>query len=559
MELADRLKEKLGENALEAIPEAFHWNNAKLFDELLTQQVIEEIDLLKITAELNDCSFANDPRSFEPMDDFAGLIDINFAKKHGFILGSIEKQPILLTAKPYRRHGFNSASEHFTELYDISITTENQIRSLLDFAYRNRSIENKNEELDFEDMSEELNESDNLMNVRDKSPLVRMFYESITTAIDSGASDIHYQPNEEGMILRQRIDGVLQDTRVVPRQQQDALISLVKVMGGMDIAERRKTQDGRATRWYSDQKIDIRISVVPTAYGERAVLRLLVKTAKLLDVQELGLRDENHDKMKMVLSNFNNGIVLLTGPTGSGKSTTLCAVLTTLRKMRQGDNIMTIEDPIEYELDGISQLEVQTKKNVTFATGLRALVRQDPDIMMVGEIRDQETANMAVQAALTGHLVFSTMHTNDAPGSISRLQDLGVESYLIASSVVVMMAQRLIRRVCTHCCVSYEPSDEELRLLGMDRKQVKGGFKKGTGCPECFERGYRGRMGIYEILIMNDLIREQIVSKVNASTIKREAIQRADMSTLRMDGIQKILGGHTTSEEILRMTQADIY
>jgi general secretion pathway protein E len=263
--------------------------------------------------------------------------------------------------------------------------------------------------------------------------------------------------------------------------------------------------------------------------------------------------------MDMVLNNFNNGIVLLTGPTGSGKSTTLCAVLTTLRNMRQGDNIMTIEDPIEYELDGISQLEVQTKKNVTFATGLRALVRQDPDIMMVGEIRDEETANMAVQAALTGHLVFSTMHTNDAPGSISRLQDLGVESYLIASSVVVMMAQRLIRRVCTHCSVTYEPTDEELRLLGMTRSQVTQGFKKGKGCPECFDRGYRGRMGIYEILVMNDLIREQIVSKVNASSIKREAIQRGDMSTLRMDGVRKILGGQTTSEEILRMTQADIY
>jgi general secretion pathway protein E len=389
--------------------------------------------------------------------------------------------------------------------------------------------------------------------------LVRMFYESITTAIDNGASDIHYQPIEEGLIIRQRIDGMLQDVRIVPRHQQDALISLVKVMGGMDIAERRKTQDGRSTRWYSDSKIDIRISVVPTSFGERAVLRLLIKTAKLLDVDALGLRGENHDKMEMVLKNFNNGIVLLTGPTGSGKSTTLCAVLTSLKKRRPGDNVMTIEDPIEYELDGISQLEVQTKKNVTFATGLRALVRQDPDIMMVGEIRDEETANMAVQAALTGHLVFSTMHTNDAPGSISRLQDLGVESYLIASSVVVMMAQRLVRRVCGHCAETYQPNKEELEQLGLEAKDVENGFKKGVGCPECFGRGYRGRLGIYEILVMNDLIREQIVSQVNASTIKREAIRRGDMLTLRMDAVEKVLEGETTVEELLRMTQSDIY
>jgi len=327
----------------------------------------------------------------------------------------------------------------------------------------------------------------------------------------------------------------------------------------MDIAERRKTQDGRSTRWYSDTKIDIRISVVPTSYGERAVLRLLIKTAKLLDVDALGLRGENNRKMEMVLKNFNNGIVLLTGPTGSGKSTTLCAVLTSLKKRRPGDNVMTIEDPIEYELDGISQLEVQVKKNVTFATGLRALVRQDPDIMMVGEIRDEETANMAVQAALTGHLVFSTMHTNDAPGSISRLQDLGVESYLIASSVVVMMAQRLVRRVCIHCAQTYDPTDDELEQLGMKREAARNGFKKGAGCPECFGRGYRGRMGIYEILVMNDIIREQIVSQVNASAIKRDALRRGDMLSLRKDAIDKVINGETTIEEVLRMTQSDIY
>lgn len=559
MELADHLKSQKGEQILEGVAPELLWHNGKLFDELLQQQSLPEMELLEEVSKLNQCGFEPQPSKFEAIEDFASKIDIHFAKKHGFIIGTLEEQATLLTAKPYRAHGFNSANEFLEDDFDIVLSSENQIRSLIDTAYKQRNLEQVDEEPDFENMSEELQETDNLMNVRDKSPLVRLFYESITSAIDNTASDIHYQPHEDGIIIRHRIDGVLQDVRNVPKHQQDALISLVKVMGGMDIAERRKTQDGRATRWYSDQKIDIRISVVPTSYGERAVLRLLVKTAKLLDVEELGLTGENHDKMEMVLNNFNNGIVLLTGPTGSGKSTTLCAVLTTLRKLRTGDNIMTIEDPIEYELDGISQLEVQSKKNVTFATGLRALVRQDPDIMMVGEIRDEETANMAVQAALTGHLVFSTLHTNDAPGSISRIQDLGVESYLIASSVVVMMAQRLIRKVCPHCAEKYDPSDEELKKLNIERSRVKDGFRKGKGCPECFHRGYRGRMGIYEILLMNDVIREQIVGKVNASAIKRDAIKRGDMSTLRMDGVSKILEGLTTTEEILRMTQADIY
>ena len=560
MELFQIVSKKVNPESLEVIPESLHWHNSKLFDELLVQKVIAEKDLLEAIAEEILVKFSMEPRAFEPIEEFANKVDVNFARKHGFILGSVEEKPVLLCAKPYRNHGLRQASIFFESTPEIWLSTENQIKSLLDIAYKQRNLnDEKEDDLDVDDLSEELQETDNLMNIRDKSPLVRMFYESLTYAVDNNASDIHYQPTEEGMILRQRIDGVLHDVRNIPKSQQDALISLVKVMGGMDIAERRKTQDGRATRWYSDKKIDLRISVVPTSYGERAVLRLLVKSADLLDVEHLGLKGGNKAKMDMVLNNFNNGIVLLTGPTGSGKSTTLCAVLTSLKKLRPGDNIMTIEDPIEYELDGISQLEVQTKKNVTFATGLRALVRQDPDIMMVGEIRDEETANMAVQAALTGHLVFSTLHTNDAPGSISRIQDLGVESYLIASSVVTMMAQRLVRRICSNCVETYEPSEEEVRLLGVDPERVVNGFKRGKGCPECFGRGYRGRIGIYEILLMNDLIREQIVEKVNASAIKRDAVKRGDMSTLRMDGIEKVLEGVTTADEVMRMTQMDIY
>ena len=559
MELFRIISEEISAERLELIPETIHWHNSKLFDEVLNQKILEEKDLITMVANSMECEFIMDIRNFEPMDDFASKIDIGFSRKHGFILGTIDEKEILLTAKPYRIHGSRQASVFFENTPEIKLSTENQIKTLLDVAFKQRNLDNKSDELNVDDLSQELQDSDNLMNIRDKSPLVRMFYESITYAVDNDASDIHYQPTDDGMILRQRIDGVLQDVRHIPKSQQDALISLVKVMAGMDIAERRKTQDGRATRWYSEDKIDIRVSVVPTSYGERAVLRLLIKTADLLNVEHLGLKGKNKEKMNMVLNNFNNGIVLLTGPTGSGKSTTLCAVLTSLKKLRTGDNIMTIEDPIEYELEGISQLEVQEKKNVTFSTGLRALVRQDPDIMMVGEIRDPETANMAVQAALTGHLVFSTLHTNDAPGSISRIQDLGVESYLIASSVVMMMAQRLVRRICNNCIETYQPSEQEIELLGVAPTRVVDGFKRGKGCSECYQRGYRGRIGIYEILLMNDIIREQIVEKVNASAVKRDAIKRGEMTTLRQDGIEKVLEGVTTAEEIMRMTQMDIY
>ncbi len=556
MDFSGLIQSRLGQHDLEKIPEDLFWHQEHLFQFLIDEELVIETELLQWVSEISGFEYADSVGEFSPMDGLAGKVDLDFARRHGFALGKMKEAPVLLTAKPFSVHGQKLAGLHFEDHFSIVLSTENQIRSALDEAFRQRG-ELRTDELDLDDLSDELQESDNLMNVRDKSPLVRLFYESLTHAIDNSASDIHYQPIEDGLVIRERIDGVLQDVRLVPRSQQDALLSLVKVMGGMDIAERRKTQDGRSTRMYSDRKIDIRISVVPTAYGERAVLRLLEKSAKLLDVVGLGLAGENREKMKMILKNFTNGIVLVTGPTGSGKSTTLCAVLSSLDSKES--NIMTIEDPIEYELKGISQLEVQEKKNVTFATGLRALVRQDPDIMMVGEIRDEETAGMAVQAALTGHLVFSTMHTNDAPGSIARMQELGVEPFLIASSVVAVMAQRLVRRVCVHCREAYTPTEQEIHSIGLEGKDVTGPFYRGKGCPECMGRGYRGRTAIYEILIINDLIREQIVDKVSSSVIKRDALLRKEMRTLRMDGAQKVMDGLTTLEEVLRMTQMDVY
>jgi general secretion pathway protein E len=339
-----------------------------------------------------------------------------------------------------------------------------------------------------------------------------------------------------------------------PKKIQEAVISRIKIMGKMDIAERRLPQDGRATVKLGDSEVDIRISSVPTNHGERIVMRLLDKSARLYDLEELGLEKDDLGIMKRLID-ASHGIVLVTGPTGSGKTTSLYAALKRINATEY--NIMTIEDPIEYHLPGISQIEVNYKKGLTFANGLRSLVRQDPDIIFVGEIRDMETASIAIQAALTGHLVFSTLHTNDAPGAVTRLLDLGVEPYLVASSVIGVVAQRLVRVNCKQCMEEFVPTEESLRQIGIRPEQVNGRrLKRGRGCPNCLNSGFMDRMAIYEIFPVNDQVRDQMMQRVGSTTIKQEAIKRG-MRTLRMAGANKVLAGLSTPEEVMRVTQMD--
>jgi general secretion pathway protein E len=372
------------------------------------------------------------------------------------------------------------------------------------------------------------------------------------------ASDIHLQPFEDRLQVRYRIDGILYDMESIPKKVQDAVTSRIKVQGKLDIAERRLPQDGRSTLRLGDAEVDVRISVVPTNYGERIVMRLLDKSARLYALEEIGLYDEN---LRMIdrFIHYSHGIIFVSGPTGSGKTTTLYSCLTRINSIRM--NVMTIEDPIEYHLPSISQIQVNEKKGLTFASGLRSLLRQDPDIMMVGEVRDVETARIAIQSAQTGHLVFSTIHTNDAPTVATRLLDIGIEPYLVASSVLVCIAQRLVRQICPDCREFYPPTDadvQSLKELGLDPDRLKDGMlARGRGCGSCFGSGHQNRTGIYEILPIDDPMRELIVERASASKMKRSALNHG-FRTLRMDGAEKVARGLTTMEEVLRVTQLDV-
>jgi len=343
----------------------------------------------------------------------------------------------------------------------------------------------------------------------------------------------------------------------VPRKAHEAIVSRVKVMGKMDIAERRLPQDGRATIRIGDGEVDVRISSVPTSNGERIVMRLLDKTSKIYTLDEIGLETRNLEMMRDYV-NWSHGIILVTGPTGSGKTTTLYGAMAEIDTTQK--NVLTIEDPVEYSLAGISQVQVNAKKGLTFAAGLRSFLRQDPDVMMVGEIRDLETAEVAIRAALTGHLVFSTVHTNDAPSTITRMVDQGVEPYLVASSLILVIAQRLVRTICPHCKYETGMTDEwavKLRKVDLDPDQLGGRVYLGEGCDECFHSGYSGRTAIYEFLPVEETLRTQVMEGMTATQMKRSAIERG-MITLRMDGQQKILAGLTTADEVLRVTQLDM-
>jgi general secretion pathway protein E len=370
------------------------------------------------------------------------------------------------------------------------------------------------------------------------------------------ASDIHLQPSTDRLQVRYRIDGILYDSKVIPKKFQDAIISRVKVMGKMDIAERRLPQDGRTSIKVGDGEVDVRISSVPTSYGERIVFRLLDKSARLYTLDEIGLTNDNLDIMRNLIG-FSHGIILITGPTGSGKSTTLYAALAEINSDEK--NCITIEDPIEYNIDGVSQIQVSNKKGLTFASGLRSLMRQDPDVMMVGEIRDGETAGISVQAANTGHLVFSTLHTNDSTGALTRMINLGVEPYLVASAVIAVIAQRLVRLNCLYCRKPYIPSEAEIHQLGalQDRVPPEGLFK-GRGCEQCLGRGLYDRTAIYEILEIDEVVRDQVIERTSASVVKQSAVERGT-KTLRMDGLHKVIEGRTTVEEVFRVTQLDVF
>ncbi len=385
-------------------------------------------------------------------------------------------------------------------------------------------------------------------------PVVRLVNLILSGAAQNGASDIHLEPKESHLQVRYRVDGLLRDVMKVPRNQLEATISRMKIISGMDIADRRRPQDGRSRLKYEGKRIDLRVSTLPTQFGEKVVIRLLDSKRAQVTMEQLGLTAENQCAFQLMLSR-TQGMILVTGPTGSGKSSTLYTALNWAKSPTK--NIITVEDPIEYQLDGVNQVQINTKAGVTFAAGLRSILRQDPNIILVGEIRDQETAGIALEAAQTGHLLLSTLHTNDAPGTITRLVDLGIEPFLIASAVIGILAQRLVRSPCPSCSVSQPPSADTIEKAGgASRLPANAKWIAGRGCEECRQSGSKGRIAIHELLVVNDEVRELISRRASEHAI-RKAARDAGMRTLLEDGILKAARGLTTLDDVVRIVAAD--
>ena len=468
-------------------------------------------------------------------NDFLAKFPIEFCRKHGVLaVENASGQRRLLTSESVAPAIVDNIGRMMRQPLLSHAVDADELRQMINTAYESK-ISRQPIDSDAVTLEElfairDSGQRDDLLETDRHGPVVALVNGLLLDAIQQRASDLHLQPFEDSMVVRMRIDGVLTEVSKIQKSIQDEVVSRLKVAGGMNIAEKRLPQDGRATVCVGDRVIDLRLASMPTSFGERVVVRLLDKSARLYHLAEIGMDASTLTRFSQVI-HAEHGLVLVTGPTGSGKSTTLYAALQELDT--DTHNAVTLEDPIEYQLDGISQTQINTKKGMTFASGLRSVLRQDPDIIMVGEIRDQETAVMSVQSALTGHLVFSTLHTNDAASAITRMLDLGIEPYLISSSVLAVLAQRLVRRICAAC--------------------RRTGAIDGTACKNCRGTGYRGREGIYELLVLDDEIRDAIQRRAHASEIRDLGIERG-MRLLRDSGIEKVDSGITSIEEIERVT-----
>jgi len=568
MALIDGLKTVLEREGLYVQDKFEEWvslakNTHQPLDRVLASSgYLTEAQMLKIFGEVLDLPVLDRLVELQVPKEFVDRVPVQFARHHNLIaVGQANGTIRVASCSPLETHPIDELSAMLDRIVEPVLATRAEITALINRAYQQKVdvVDEMLEQLDEEELaglSKEVEGSQDLLDIANKAPIIKLVNMILFQALKMRASDVHIQPYEDKLQVRYRIDGILYDMMAPPKKIQDAILSRIKIMGKMDIAERRLPQDGGANVKLGDSDVDIRISSVPTIYGERIVMRLLDKSARLYDLTELGLEGEDMDIFKKFVD-ASHGIVLVTGPTGSGKTTSLYAALKKINTIEY--NVMTIEDPIEYHLPGISQIEVNYKKGLTFATGLRSIVRQDPDIIFVGEIRDLDTAAIAIQAALTGHLVFSTLHTNDAPGAITRLLDLGVEPYLISSSVIGVIAQRLVRLICKHCKVEHPTTERELVSIGLTPKDAPGGMlRRGKGCPYCLNSGYQDRTAIFEIFSVDDRVREQTMQRVGSTFIKSDAIKRG-MRTLRMDGARKVVAGKTTPEEVLRVTQMDTF
>lgn len=512
---------------------------------MTSEPTIPSIHLL---AERLGIEYRSELTDFEPANVFTKYIPIAYAREHGIIgLTPLKESsdavdsPIVLAIHEKRQWAQRDIlSRRLGVDVEVILSDRSSILQTIDSAYSSR--ENATSDLvdQFDESGVEgswsaaelaaLSSREDLLDSDTRAPVIRLVNRLLFDAVIAGASDIHVQPYEDHLQVRQRIDGVLFDAIAIPKIIQEEVLTRIKVLGRMNIAEKRLPQDGRATVQLGSRVVDLRIASLPTSHNERIVIRLLDKSARRYTLDDLGMPEAIKGDWNRLIRR-DHGLILVTGPTGSGKSTTLYGALQSVNS--KSANILTLEDPIEYQLDGISQTQINEKKGLTFAAGMRSLLRQDPDVIMVGEIRDAETATMAIQASLTGHLVFSTLHTNDAASAITRLLDLGVQPYLLASSLVASLAQRLVRRICPTCEGSI-----------------------GSDCRECRGSGFRGRIGLFELLVVDEPCRSQITQRQSASEIRESALQ-SGMTLLAEDGKTKVVEGLTTLDEVMRVTQVD--
>jgi len=530
---------------------------------LLEKELLTEVELLEGFGEVLEIPVRESLVGIIVPAEFVEKVPLHFARRYNVVeVGRHDGVVEVATSSPLDLHPLDDLAMILGSEVEPVLAPTIQILSLIDRAYEDKSrlggiVDNVMEELSEDGTQVTVDHpvrSEDLLDIGDKAPVIRLVRQILYEAFQVRASDVHVQPREDDCLVRFRIDGILYDRFTFPKALQESVVSRIKVMGYMDIAEKRLPQDGRTSMTIRDREVDLRISCVPTGFGERIVLRLLDKGLRVLGLEDVGLLADDLEKVKTVIQ-YSHGVVFVTGPTGSGKTTTLYAILNRINSAEK--NIITIEDPIEYRLRNISQIQVADQKGLTFASGLRSILRQDPDIIMVGEVRDLETARIAIQSALTGHLVFSTLHTNDSAGALTRLLDIGIEPYLASSAMIAVIAQRLVRLICPACKESYLPEEESLRELGVSREALTdGALFRGRGCSECLDTGYFDRTGIYETFVLDEETRAQIMERRNASEIKRAAIERG-LRTLRMDGAQKVIAGRTSAEEVLRVTQMD--
>ena len=538
---------------------AYRENTEGLKEALLKHKVTSEAAFQQALASYYELDYRENFDDIAVVREFTEFIPIRYAKKNVFFPLKKDRNNLeVAITNPELSHPLDDLARHFKCHIEPVISHKQAVLDLINRAYdeSSASTEEAVDQLDSEETFENIlavEEPEDLLDATDEEPVKRLVNSLLWQAAKDEASDVHIDPTPRDSIVRYRIDGVLQQVTVFPRQVHVTVVNRIKVVSRLDIAQKGLPQDGRSMVLIAGRKIDIRVSTVPTVHGEKIVMRLLYQDEKLMQLRQLGLAKYILNPYQRMVHS-SGGIILVTGPTGSGKTTTLYASLAEID--HEARHVITIEEPVEYKLSGYSQIEVKPKLGLTFANALRSALRQDPDVIMVGEMRDTETAQIAIQSALTGHLVFSTVHTNSAPATITRLIDMGIEPFLVSSTIVGVLAQRLVRRICPDCRKSYQPHPEQLRELGITEKnfsKIKRSFYRGEGCDKCRQTGYRGRIGIHELLKITEGLKNTILKSSDSTTIKKQGLKEK-MITLRRDGVNKILHGLTTVEEILSIT-----